>query len=181
MGASVAGGSPAPGRPGEPGRDSAPPPGRGDLDARRHLDRPRPVTVDRLRERLAALGYHYFVDSEGDVGGLWHGRLFHFYLFGDERQVLQVRGRWNRRISIERLGETLAMCDRWNRDLVWPKCYVRVLDDGFVHVMTEVSTPLGAGATDAQLTAYVQNGLSSARAIFDTLDERYPDPAAAAP
>lgn len=138
------------------------------------------MTTARIAERLAAAGYHYFVDSEGDVGGLWHGRLFHFYLFGDRRPVLQVRGRWNRKLAIERLPEVLALCDRWNRDVVWPKCYVRVLDDGFVHLMTEISTPLAAGATDAQLSSYLQDGLASGRAVFDALDERYPDPATGA-
>jgi hypothetical protein len=145
------------------------------------VDRTRPVTMGRLTERLASLGYHYFVDSEGDVGGIWLGRIFHFYLFGDAQQVLQVRGRWNRKAAIERLSELLALCNRWNRDLVWPKCYVRVLDDGFVHVMTEVSTPLASGATDAQLTSYIQDGLAAGRTFFDALDERYPDPAAAPP
>jgi hypothetical protein len=139
------------------------------------------MSVARVTERLAALGYHYFVDSEGDVGGIWLGRIYHFYLFGDAQQVLQVRGRWNRKIAIERLTEVLALCDRWNRELVWPKCYVRVLDDGFVHVMTEVSTPLASGATDAQVAACIQDGLSAGRMIFDALDERYPDPAAAPP
>lgn len=178
MGASVDGGSPVPGGPGRPGQDPVP---AADDAAGVGAERPRPLSTERLTERLASLRYHYFVDSEGDVGGLWHGRLFHFYLFGDRQQVLQVRGRWNRRIAIERLGETLALCDRWNRELVWPKCYVRVLDDGYVHVMAEVSTPLGSGVTDAQLATHIQNGLTHARAVFDALDERFPDPAARPP
>jgi hypothetical protein len=142
---------------------------------------PRPLTVDRIAATLRAVGYHYFVDSEGDVGGVWHGRLFHFFLIGEDRQIFQVRGRWNRRVSIERLPEVLALCDRWNRDLLWPKCYVRVQDDGFVHVVGEISTPFAAGATDAQLTTCVQNGLAYSGAVFDALDRHYPDPAESAP
>lgn len=144
-------------------------------------DHPRPLTAERLAERIAGIGYHYFVDSDGDVGGSWLGRLFNFYLIGDRQQILQVRGRWNRRLSIERLAEVLALCDRWNRELVWPKCYVRVQDDGFVHVVAEVSTPFGAGATDAQVVTCIQQGLAHCAVVFDTLDRYYPDQAEAAP
>jgi hypothetical protein len=142
---------------------------------------PRPLTPERLAERLRSVGHHFFVDSEGDVGGIWHGRLFHLFLIGEEQQVFQVRGRWNRRLSIERLGEALELCDRWNRDLLWPKCYVRVQDDGYVHVVTEISTPFAAGATDAQLTTCIQNGLAYSGAVFDALDRQYPDPAESGP
>lgn len=142
---------------------------------------PGPLTIDRVVGRLRAVGYHHFVDSEGDAGGLWHGRLFHFFLIGEEQQIFQVRGRWNRRLSIERLAEVLDLCDRWNRELLWPKCYVRVQDDGYVHVVTEISTPFAAGATDAQLTTCIQDGLAYSGAIFDALDRHYPDPAESAP
>jgi hypothetical protein len=144
-------------------------------------DVPAALSTDRITARMRALGYHYFVDSEGDIGGLWFGRLFHFFLIGDNQQIFQVRGRWNRRLTLERLAEILDLCDRWNRELLWPKCYVRVQDDGYVHVVAEISTPFAAGATDAQLTTCIQNGLAYAGAIFDALDRHYPDPAEAAP
>lgn len=157
--------------------------GGGPADVRRHggLDVPAPLSRERLIRAMRALRYHYFVDASDDVGGMWSGRLFHFYLLGDSAQVLQVRGRWNRRVSIERIGEILALCDHWNRELIWPKCYIRVLDDGFIHVMSEVSTPFASGATDAQILACIQGGLSTSGVIFDALDERYPDPAASPP
>ncbi len=184
MGAFATGGQPAPGLPGEPDPRAVPegaPSGSGRSPEPVPEDVPGPLSPDRLARSLRALGYHYFVDSEGDVGGLWFGRLYHFFLIGDERRVLQVRGRWHRRIAIDRLPEVLAMCDRWNRELIWPKCYVRVLDDGLVHVMTEISTPYGSGATDAQIRSCIQDGLACSGVVFDALDERYPDPAASAP
>lgn len=144
-------------------------------------DAPRPLTPERIAEQMTAIGYHYFIDGDGDVGGSWLGRLFNFYLIGDRQQILQVRGRWNRRLGIERLAEVLELCDRWNRDLLWPKCYVRVQDDGFVHVVAEVSTPFGAGASDAQLVTCIQHGLAHCAAVFDGLDRYYPDPAEQAP
>jgi hypothetical protein len=56
-----------------------------------------------------------------------------------------------------------------------------VQDDGYVHVVTEISTPFAAGATDAQLTTCIQNGLAYSGAVFDALDRQYPDPAESGP
>src|SRR3712207_7234969 len=60
----------------------------------------------------------------GDLGGLWRGRLFYFFMFGDRSEILQVRGQWNREASIERLEEVLEACNEWNADRIWPKAYV---------------------------------------------------------
>ncbi|WP_250444525.1 YbjN domain-containing protein [Actinotalea sp. C106] len=143
------------------------------------------LTVPLSRERLCAWfsehGYTYFVDNDGDVGGLWRGRLFYFFLFGERQEILQVRGQWNREFAIERLTEVLEVCNEWNAERVWPKAYVRVRDDGMVHVTCEVSTDLEHGATDDQLGQLVHCGVSASSTVFDLLDELYPDPAAAAP
>lgn len=142
---------------------------------------PSPLSTDRLRAWFATQGYACFTDADGDVGGLWRGRLFYFFLFGEHHEILQVRGQWNREFSIERLGEVLDLCNEWNAERVWPKAYVRVRDDGMVHAVCEVATDLEAGVTEDQLGQLLHCGLSSAAAFFDDLDERYPDPAASAP
>lgn len=142
---------------------------------------PTPVTSERVAAGMRRLGYHYFVDVAGDVGGMWLGRLYHVFLLGPAQQYLQIRGRWNRRIAIERLPEVFTECDRWNRDLVWPKTYVRVLDDGFIHVMAEITTPFAAGATDGQIDRCIEDGVLAGGRVFDALDARYPDPAEAPP
>lgn len=142
---------------------------------------PSPLTTDRLKSWFRRHDYMYFVDSDGDVGGLWRGRLFYFFLFGERHEILQVRGHWNREIAIERLTEVLEVCNDWNAERIWPKAYVRVRDDGMVHVTCEVATDLEHGVTEDQLGQLLQCGLSSATVFFDMLAERYPDPAAAAP
>ncbi|MCU1432063.1 MAG: hypothetical protein JWP95_1168 [Actinotalea sp.] len=144
-------------------------------------DVPAPLTRDRLRAWFTRHGYTYFVDDDGDVGGLWRGRLFYFFLFGERQEILQVRGQWNREFAIERLTEVLEICNEWNAEKIWPKAYVRVRDDGMVHATCEVATDLEQGVTDAQLGQLLHCGLSAASIFFDTLDELYPDPAAAAP
>ncbi|MBC7291000.1 MAG: YbjN domain-containing protein [Actinotalea sp.] len=144
-------------------------------------DVPIPLAPTRLTDWFTAHGHTYFVDSDGDVGGLWRGRLFYFFCFGERSEILQVRGQWNREFAIERLTEVLEICNTWNTDRLWPKAYVRVRDDGMVHVTCEVATDLEHGVTDEQLGQLLLCGLSSASAFFDELDELYPDPAAEAP
>ena len=144
-------------------------------------DVPTPLTNERLGAWFTRHGYRYFVDDEGDVGGVWRGRLFYFFLFGEHQEILQVRGQWNREFAIERLPDVLEICNEWNADRIWPKAYVRVRDDGMVHMTCEVATDLEHGVTDAQLGQLLHCGVSATSSFFDTLDEMFPDPAATAP
>ena len=140
-----------------------------------------PVTPARIAAWMSDNGFSYFVDNDGDLGGLWRGRLFYFFLFGEQAEILQIRGQWHREVAIERLEEVLDLCNEWNADRIWPKAYVRVRDNGRVHVISEVAVDLEHGATDAQLHQNLFCGLSTGSMFFDSLDERYPDPAGVAP
>ena len=156
------------GRPGAPPQDDDP-------------DVPWPLGIARIVDWFEDNGFSYFIDNDGDLGGLWRGRLFYFFMFGESSEILQVRGQWNREVSIERLEEVLEACNEWNADRIWPKAYVRVRDNGMVHVISEVATDLEHGVTDAQLDQLLHCGLSTGSMFFDAIDEMYPDPAAAAP
>jgi hypothetical protein len=144
-------------------------------------DVPAPLSIARIVDWFEDNGFSYFIDNDGDLGGLWRGRLFYFFMFGDRSEILQVRGQWNREVSIERLEEVLEACNEWNADRIWPKAYVRVRDNGMVHIIAEVATDLEHGVTDAQLGQLLHCGLSTGSMLFDAIDELYPDPAAAAP
>ncbi len=133
-----------------------------------------PVTRARIITSLRRSNYRYLIDENGDACGLWAYRFFSFYLV--RGQVLQVRGRWSRQASIDHLSEILAFSDRWNRERSAPKVYVRVHDDGRVHVLTEVSVPVVAGLSDDQMDHYLAIGLASGGLVFDELDQLYPDP-----
>ncbi|MBO3087487.1 YbjN domain-containing protein [Cellulomonas dongxiuzhuiae] len=142
---------------------------------------PTPVSPARIASWMSDNQFSYFIDNDGDLGGLWRGRLFYFFLFGQQAEILQVRGQWHRELAIERLEEVLDLCNEWNAERIWPKAYVRVRDNGRVHVVAEVATDLEHGATDAQLSQILFCGLSTGSMLFDALDERYPDPAGTAP
>ena len=66
---------------------------------------PTPLSPDRLAAWFARHDFSFFVDDDGDLGGIWHGRLFYFFCFGEHSEILQVRGQWNREIALERLPE----------------------------------------------------------------------------
>lgn len=149
--------------------------------AERSEELPTPVTPARIAAWMADNDFSYFVDNDGDLGGLWRGRLFYFFLFGEQAEILQVRGQWHREVAIERLEEVLDLCNEWNADRIWPKAYTRVRDNGLVQVYTEVTVDLEFGANDDQLADVLQCGLSTASVFFDSLDETYPDPLRSAP
>jgi hypothetical protein len=144
-------------------------------------DVPATVTPGRIASWMNENGFSYFVDNDGDIGGLWRGRMFYFFLFGEKAEILQVRGQWHREVAIERMGEILDICNEWNTERIWPKTYVRVRDNGRVHVITEVATDFEHGATDTQLHQTLLCGLSTGSMFFDALDERYPDAVGTAP
>lgn len=132
------------------------------------------VTRERIARALASHRYRVLRDDDGDLSGLWDYRLFSFYLVRE--QVLQIRGQWTRQGAIGRLAELLAFTDTWNAARLYPKGYVRVRDDGRIHVMCEVSVPLLGGLTDEQLDTHLGVGLAAGSAFFDELDRTYPDP-----
>ncbi|HEY8717325.1 YbjN domain-containing protein [Pengzhenrongella sp.] len=151
------------------------------IDTEAGADTPTPLSVARIIEWFDTNQFSYFLDNDGDLGGLWRGRLFYFFLFGEQSEILQIRGQWNREVAIERLEEVLGACNEWNADRIWPKAYVRVRDNGMVHVIAEVATDLEHGVTDTQLAQLLNAGLSTGNMLFDAIDELYPDPAAVAP
>lgn len=154
--------------------DGATPSTDGDLEPAAALSR------DRVTDWLESSGFSYFIDSEGDVGGLWHGWLFYFLVLGERSDVLQVRGQWHRDLTIERLEEILEVCNEWNAERIWPKTYVRVRDDGSVVVCAEVTADVGSELTAPQLGQLLECGLSTSAMFFEHLDHRYPDPLRAA-
>jgi hypothetical protein len=116
-----------------------------------------PLTRDRIVAWLEDSGFTYFIDSDGDVGGVWHGWMFYFLALGEHGEVLQVRGQWHRALTIERLEEVLEVCN------------------------ADVTVDVEHGATDDQLDQLLQCGLTTGSMFFEHLDEVFPDPLLGAP
>lgn len=139
------------------------------------------VTRARIAAWFESQGYVYFTDGQGELGGLWRSNVFSFMLGGADEHILQVRCQWHRLVTMDRIEEILEICNAWNTERLWPKCYVKVRDDGQISVVAEVSTEVEHGADDAQLGTALLCGLSAASLFFSSLDERYPDPASLPP
>lgn len=132
------------------------------------------MTTERIAQALTRLDYRYLRDEQGELCGLWGYRLFTFTLVHE--RLLLVRGRWARQGGIPRRTDLLEFANRWNATNVRPKCYLRVGDDGRVHVLAETALPVTAGLSDAQLDNHLSLSLSSGSLVFDSLDEHFPDP-----
>lgn len=132
------------------------------------------MTGERIAQALTRLDYRYLRDESGEVCGLRGYRLFTFTLVHD--RLLLVRGRWARQGGIPRRAELLEFANRWNATNLRPKCYLRVGDDGRVHMLAETALPVTAGLSDAQLDHQLTISLTSGSVVFDALDETFPDP-----
>ena len=137
---------------------------------------PTALSDERIVAWLEHNGYTWFRDNEGDLGGLWSGRLFYFFRRGPQDEILQVRGHWNRRASVVRVIEILEVCNEWAEERIWPSAYTQVTDDGQVSVVAETAADLEHGATDDQLSDLLECGLGTGMMFFDELDARFPDP-----
>lgn len=135
---------------------------------------PAPVDGDRVVESVRRLGVRYFVDDEGDVGIPWRFVTVHT-LFQDSR-ALQVRGTWQRMADTEHLAALRALVEEWNTTRIGPKAYVTVSDEGAVRLHGEVTYPLAAGMTDAQLDDFILSGCGLIVALMREAERTFPDP-----
>lgn len=142
---------------------------------------PRQLTSQRVIDCLRAQELPFFVDSHSEIGTISAGRTFQFLLLGEHREVMLVRGHWNRVVTIERSNEILEFCNKWNTAMIWPKAYFRVRDDGQIHVFTEVVADFEYGVTDPQIAAIINCGVQTGAQFFDELNKLYQDPAMVAP
>ncbi len=140
---------------------------------------PVPLTQQAVAAVLDGWDAHYAVDDDGDLGGYWDGHLFFFLLGGQENTVLTIRGRWAREVGAGELERMIALLNAWHDDKIWPKGYARA-EGEHLGVYGEMSTPLGAGVTVAQVKELVSCGLATTLQLFEHLDEHYPEAAAAA-
>lgn len=138
-----------------------------------------PLSHERLTATLEARDMRYGVDDDGDVGGYWDGHLFYFFRLGENREYLQVRGRWNRPVPVTELDRVTRLVNDWNAERLWPKGYVRVEDDQ-LGVYAEHTVDYEHGLSDEQLDLHLACGISTGLQLFEALDQAYPEIAAAA-
>lgn len=138
-----------------------------------------PLTNDRIKSVLDAREANYGVDDDGDIGGYWDGHLFYFFILGSDKDFLQSRARWNRRVDVAHFAAIVEAANEWNATKLWPKVYLRT-EESSVGVYAEHTVPYEHGLTDEQLDLHLAVAISTTGQFFDHLDESYPEQAAIA-
>ena len=134
-----------------------------------------PINRDRVEAVLKAADWKYWIDSDGDLGGNWDGNQFYFLFFGNANEILQVRGRWKRELPGVAEVSAATVANAWNRDMIFPKVYVRAHDDE-VFVYGEQSIDFEYGCTDEQLTLFIKAAIATCMQAFEKFAEHFADP-----
>jgi len=137
------------------------------------------LSHQRIIDVLDSLEMRHGVDDDGDIGGYWGGHLFFFFRMGRSQEYLQVRGRWNRTVGVDRFAEVVDLVNAWNAEKLWPKGYVR-REDEVVGVYAEHTVDYYHGVTNEQIDLHLACGITTALSLFERLDEAYPAEAAIA-
>lgn len=135
---------------------------------------PAPVDVERVVACVRGLGLRFFLDDEGDLGIPWRYVTVHV-IFQDTRAI-QLRGVWHRIADTDHLAALRRLVEEWNATRIGPKTYLTVADGGIVRLHGEVTYPLEAGMTDAQLEDFVFTGCRLIVAFMREAEELFPDP-----
>ena len=137
-------------------------------------DRLAPMSLSRVEESLSRLGYAFVEDDEHPeiLRARFDDYRFQFMVSGEERAVMQTRGRWSHSVDFSRKVEMVKLCNEWNMNRVWPKVYVRRESEGLLGVYGELAADFRAGALDTQVDSAIKCGLSTVIAFFHSLEER---------
>lgn len=148
---------------------------RGRRRAAASAQAPTTITRERVGEALTRRGYRYEDDDDGASTGIWDGYRFWLVLLGEQEEILQVRGAWNRTLPDRHRSQLQLALNDWNRDRVWPKVYHRE-HDGELAVFTEFSVDFEDGVNDVQLDQAIVCGLLSGVQVLSQLDGAFPGP-----
>jgi hypothetical protein len=138
------------------------------------------LTKERIKATLEASSWSYHVDSDGDIGSGWDHGVIWFFTYGNQAEILQVRGIWDGKLSPDDLPQALDVVNEWNCDRLFPKVYARINDEGQLRVISEHTLDYEHGLTDEQLNLHVNTGIATSCQLWERLNEAFPEAAAAA-
>lgn len=121
----------------------------------------------RLFERR---GWQYFVDSCGDLGGIWDDATFYFLVSGDHDDILSVRGTYPGRISASHLEAVCETLEESHRRCPIPRACYSMDDGGGIRVHAEHTVHYESGPTDAQFLDHVDVAIMFVSELFAQLD-----------
>ncbi|MDR0989931.1 MAG: YbjN domain-containing protein [Propionibacteriaceae bacterium] len=134
---------------------------------------PAPLSRERIEQALQRHSWSYQVDSDGDVGGIWNGNTFYFFVTGEQDEILHIQSRWHVTLDIDQRLEALQAIDDWHRERLWPKAYTQVDDRGNVIIVAEHAVDWEFGLTDDQLFQTLLCAVAASLGLFDYLAQHF--------
>ncbi len=132
-----------------------------------------PLTQERMKALFDQEKWSYFVDNEGDLGGIWDGNQFFFLQRGDDNEILHVTARWHHTLPIEHLDAIRNFLNEWNKQKLWPKVFHRIGDEGRISLIAEHAADWEHGVTDEQLALTVHCALSTSLHFFEAVETEF--------
>ncbi len=137
-------------------------------------DEVRPISQDRLTELFDRQGWHYWIDQDGDLTGVWDGWTFYFIIAGSHHEILEVLGFLAPTVPVDARDALRVFIEDWHRDHFWPKCsFQDNPEDGSLRLSAQVSIDYEHGATDAQLMRHINCGIGTAGQVFEAARETF--------
>ena len=65
---------------------------------------PTPLTRERVIALFKERDWRYFIDSEGDLGGIWDDATFYFFFHGEMKEVFWIHAQYPGTVDAGRLG-----------------------------------------------------------------------------
>ena len=128
-----------------------------------------PVTQERLVQLFKDKGWHYFIDSDGDLGGTWDDDTFYFMLRGENKEILHIQSMWHLSLPMDKLDQVRRFIVEWHRSKLWPKVYHRINDEGVIRIFCENSVDWEHGASDDQLMQQISCALGTSAEFYREL------------
>lgn len=130
---------------------------------------------DAVAAQLDALGLHYFVDADGDIGAAWDGFVISFMFRGADPELYAAHSLHRVPPETSRVA-LLEFADEWNRDTLWPKAYTQADEEGALALAAESQMFLGVPCPAAHFSAHTVAWLQGCIELHERLVERLPGP-----
>ena len=132
---------------------------------------PTPLTRERVIALFKERDWRYFIDSEGDLGGIWDDATFYFFFHGEMKEVFWIHAQYPGTVDAGRLGVVRDVLEDSHRRRPWPMAHYRIDDGGDIRVYAEHAVDYEHGVTDDQLAQHVYGAIASATGLFSRLTE----------
>ena len=132
---------------------------------------PTPLTRERVIALFKKRDWRYFIDSEGDLGGIWDDATFYFFFHGEMKEIFWIHAQYPGTVDAGRLGVVRDVLEDSHRRRPFPKSWYRMDDEGQIRVMASNAFDCEMGATDDQLLQHVRCSIGTSLTLYESMNE----------